>query len=322
MITRRTFAGLSVSIAIALASAVPALAETTFEKIKRTGTMVVGTEAAYPPFEFVKDGQITGFGRDLLDEIARSWGVEIKQLDLPFQASCRGFWRRNSTSWRPRSASTGAGARYAYTLPIADSTAYAIKRAGNDHIKGVEDLAGKVVATQLASAVDPVAKALDEKLKAEGKGFSELKLFPTFNDSFLAVANGTADAAMAGLPVLQNLMNDARRLRAGRAGGGYPEPERLGGAPRGQGPARRHQRRRPGAEGQRPLCRIAAEMARHDLRPARKGLPARRGALTGARPFPKGRGASRAEAGANPWTSTLRRLVTPFPGCCPQPSPT
>ncbi|WP_104493758.1 transporter substrate-binding domain-containing protein [Paracoccus denitrificans] len=209
MITRRTFAGLSVSIAIALASAVPALAETTFEKIKRTGTMVVGTEAAYPPFEFVKDGQITGFGRDLLDEIARSWGVEIKQLDLPFQGILPGLLAQKfdfvatSVGINPERA-----ARYAYTLPIADSTAYAIKRAGNDHIKGVEDLAGKVVATQLASAVDPVAKALDEKLKAEGKGFSELKLFPTFNDSFLAVANGTADAAMAGLPVLQNLMSE------------------------------------------------------------------------------------------------------------------
>ncbi|WP_287883903.1 MULTISPECIES: transporter substrate-binding domain-containing protein [Paracoccus] len=209
MITRRTFAGLSVSIAIALASAVPALAETTFEKIKRTGTMVVGTEAAYPPFEFVKDGQITGFGRDLLDEIARSWGVEIKQLDLPFQGILPGLLAQKfdfvatSVGINPERA-----ARYAYTLPIADSTAYAIKRAGNGDIKGVEDLAGKVVATQLASAVDPVAKALDEKLKAEGKGFSELKLFPTFNDSFLAVANGTADAAMAGLPVLQNLMNE------------------------------------------------------------------------------------------------------------------
>ena len=28
-------------------------AETTFEKIKRTGKVTVGTEAAFPPFEFV-----------------------------------------------------------------------------------------------------------------------------------------------------------------------------------------------------------------------------------------------------------------------------
>ncbi len=63
----------------------------------------------------------------------------------------------------------------------------------------MEDLKGKVVSTQLASAVDPVAKHLDKRLEASsGEGFADLKLFPTFNDSFLAVANGTSDAALAG----------------------------------------------------------------------------------------------------------------------------
>ena len=35
-----------------------ASAETTLEKIKRTGKTTVGTEAAFPPFEFIKDGKI------------------------------------------------------------------------------------------------------------------------------------------------------------------------------------------------------------------------------------------------------------------------
>ena len=44
-------------------------AETTFEKIKRTGKVTVGTEAAFPPFEFVEDGKIVGYGKDILDYI-------------------------------------------------------------------------------------------------------------------------------------------------------------------------------------------------------------------------------------------------------------
>ncbi len=208
MITRRTFAGLSVSIAIALASAVPALAETTFEKIKRTGTMVVGTEAAIHRSNSSRTGRspasaATCWTRSPGPGASRSSNSTCRSRHPAGASGAEIRLRGDLGRHQPERA-----ARYAYTLPIADSTAYAIKRAGNDHIKGVEDLAGKVVATQLASAVDPVAKALDEKLKAEGKGFSELKLFPTFNDSFLAVANGTADAAMAGLPVLQNLMNE------------------------------------------------------------------------------------------------------------------
>ena len=42
-------------------------AETTFEKIKRTGKVTVGTEAAFPPFEFVEDGKIVGYGKDILE---------------------------------------------------------------------------------------------------------------------------------------------------------------------------------------------------------------------------------------------------------------
>lgn len=209
MITRRTFAALALGTGAVVALPSAGWAETTLERIKRTKTITVGTEAAYPPFEFVKDGKIVGFGKDLLDAIAGKWGVEVKQLDLPFQGILPGL-----IAGKFDFVATSVGInqerakRYAYTLPIADSTAYALKKAGDAQIKTVADLRGKVVATQLASAVDPVAKSLNERLKAAGGGFADLKLFPTFNDSFLAVANGTANAALAGLPVLQNLMNE------------------------------------------------------------------------------------------------------------------
>ena len=52
-------------------------AETTFEKIKRTGKVTVGTEAAFPPFEFVEDGKIVGYGKDILDYIIADLGVEL-----------------------------------------------------------------------------------------------------------------------------------------------------------------------------------------------------------------------------------------------------
>lgn len=209
MMTRRLFGILTIAIACAATSGASALAETTFEKIKRAKTMTVGTEAAYPPFEFVKDGKIVGFGRDLLDAIAADWGVTVKQLDLPFQGILPGLI---AGKFDFVATSVGINAerakRYAYTLPIADSTAYVLKKAGDAKIRAIEDLKGKVVATQLASAVDPVAKALNARLEKSGGGFADLKLYPSFSDGFLAVANGTADAAMAGLPVLQNLMRE------------------------------------------------------------------------------------------------------------------
>ena len=54
-------------------------AETTFEKIKRTGKVTVGTEAAFPPFEFVKDGKIveSGFTKDVLENPQSSYTKEL-----------------------------------------------------------------------------------------------------------------------------------------------------------------------------------------------------------------------------------------------------
>lgn len=210
MLTRRFLGILAIGASFTVLAPTAGWAETTYQKIMRTKKLTVGTEAAYPPFEFVKDGKIVGFGKDLLDAIAADWGVEVIQLDLPFQGILPGLL---AEKFDFVATSVGINAdrakRYAYTLPIADSTAYVLKKAGNSNIKTVEDLRGKIVATQLASAVDPVAKGLNERLKASsGNGFADLKLFPTFNDSFLAVANGTADAAVAGLPVLQNLTRE------------------------------------------------------------------------------------------------------------------
>ena len=61
-----TFAKLT-AFAVSALIAVGAQAETTLEKIKRTGTVTVGTEAAFPPFEFVENGKIVGYGKDILE---------------------------------------------------------------------------------------------------------------------------------------------------------------------------------------------------------------------------------------------------------------
>ena len=46
------------AITVLATNTIAASAETTLEKIKQTGKVTVGTEAAFPPFEFVEDGKI------------------------------------------------------------------------------------------------------------------------------------------------------------------------------------------------------------------------------------------------------------------------
>lgn len=208
--------------------ALPARAETTLEKIKRTGEVTVGTEAAFPPFEFVKDGKIVGYGADILAEVVKDLGVtKLNQLDLPWQGILPGV-----LAGKFDFVATTVGIneerakRYAYTFPIADGMPYTMKRKG-DAITKIEDFNGKVVATQLASSTEPVARALDAKLKAAGgAGFKELKLFTAFPESYVALASGEVDAVMQSLPALAVVVKEKPDLFelavATPKDGGYP----------------------------------------------------------------------------------------------------
>ena len=181
-----------------------ASAETTLEKIKRTGKTTVGTEAAFPPFEFIKDGKIVGYGKDILDYIIADLGVELNQLDLPWQGILPGVlagkfdFVATSVSIRPERV-----VKYAYTVPIAEGTTWTMKRAGDDSMKSIDDLAGNVVGTQLASAGEATGKEFEAKLKEKGLGgYKELKLYTAYPETYLALANGEIDVVVQTLPNL------------------------------------------------------------------------------------------------------------------------
>ena len=198
-----TFARLT-AFAVSAFIAVGAQAETTLEKIKRTGTVTVGTEAAFPPFEFVENGKIVGYGKDILDYIIADLGVELVQLDLPWQGILPGVlagkfdFVATTVSVRPERAKT-----YAFTVPIAEGTTWVMKRKGDDSITKVDDIAGKVVSAQLSSGGQAAAEDFEKDMQGRGVGsYGELKLFTAYPEIFMATANGTADVAIGPLPTL------------------------------------------------------------------------------------------------------------------------
>jgi len=49
-------------------------------------TYVVGTSAGFPPFEYVENGEVTGFDIDLMKEIGKLKGFDVEVKDLSFDA--------------------------------------------------------------------------------------------------------------------------------------------------------------------------------------------------------------------------------------------
>jgi polar amino acid transport system substrate-binding protein len=180
------------------------------QKILESKKIKVGTEAAMPPFEFVQEGKIVGYGKDILDHIVKSEKLELEQTNLPWQgilpALTAGRFDLVATSV---TISPERAQKFAFTLPIAESTYFAIKRKGDSRFKTPDDLSGKVIGAQLGSASEATGKAFDAKLKASGKpGLKDLKLYISYQEVYLGLANGELDAAIHSLPSLTVLMKE------------------------------------------------------------------------------------------------------------------
>jgi polar amino acid transport system substrate-binding protein len=167
-----------------------------FSEIKKRGKVTVGTEAAFEPFEFVQDGKIVGYGSDILAYIVKDLGVELEQLDLPWQGILPGLDARRfdfvatAVSITPERAE-----KYAFTVPIADGTVAILKRKGDESIKGPEDIIGKVVGSQLSSGQMQTLKEFHEELKStKGEGAKEIKEYVSYPEAYQDLATGRIDA--------------------------------------------------------------------------------------------------------------------------------
>lgn len=175
-------------------------AQDTLEKIKEEGKITVATEAAFKPFEYVEDGEIIGFGSDLLAEFTKDLGVEVEQLDLPFQGILAGLaagqYDMVATSVAPNPERAES---YAFSRPFATISNVIAVPKDNESIQALSDLNGLVVGSQLGSSTEAVARNMNEELKAEGgSGFSDLRLYQTFPDTAFALRSGQVDAIVIG----------------------------------------------------------------------------------------------------------------------------
>lgn len=199
-------------LALAICGAVlaaPAAANETLERIKANGTMTVATEAAFKPFEYVENGEIIGFGSDLLAEFAQDLGVEVEQLDLPFQGILAGLaagqYDLVATSVAPNAERAQS---YAFSRPFATIENVVVTLADNETVTELTDLNGLLVGSQLGSSTEAVARQMDEELQADGgSGFDDLRLYQTFPDTAFALRSGQIDAIVIGTTTAGEFMN-------------------------------------------------------------------------------------------------------------------
>lgn len=192
---RGTFKALMLTAAMAYLPNVALAEGGTLADIKARGQITIGTEAAYEPYEFIENGVVVGYGRDILDLMAAKLGVKVVQLNLPFQGLLPGLLAHKFDFVATSVGITEERAkRFAFTRPVGIVHSMFVINGTNKTISKPEDAVGKTVGTQMGSLAQPMVQEFERQMKAKsGKGFAELKLFQTYPDVSMALSNGTLD---------------------------------------------------------------------------------------------------------------------------------
>jgi polar amino acid transport system substrate-binding protein len=168
-------------------------AETTLEKIKRTGVFTVGTRTGSPPFGYInKQNEWVGFSIDLSRQVH-------KNIEKKLGRSVKFELKESAPATRVPLLSSGAVDLIAGTMTItrarresvdfsltffATGAQFLVKKGSP--IKGTKDITGKRIGTQQGSTNE---RALREKYPQ-----AQLVVFPDQPSAFTALTQGKLDA--------------------------------------------------------------------------------------------------------------------------------
>lgn len=180
------------------------------DEIKKSGKIVMGTCADYPPYEFhvLKDGkdEISGFDIEIAKQIASDLGVELEIKDMKFEgllpalkAGKVDFIASGMSATEERKKSVDFSNPY-YT----DISTLVVSGTYKDKVKSVEDLKGLKLGVQKSSVQEGIAKekAKDATIKPLGK----------ITDVMMELENGKIDAAIVTKPVAQSFAKKNKNI--------------------------------------------------------------------------------------------------------------
>jgi ABC-type amino acid transport substrate-binding protein len=131
-------------------------------EIQRRGTLRVGLDASFPPFETIDaSGQIVGLDVDIAQAIAADLGVEVELVNIGFDGLYDALLARrvdliiSGLPYDPRWTKD-----VAYTSNYFNAGQVLVVRADDQAINTVEDLAGRTVAVEWGSQAEMEGRRL------------------------------------------------------------------------------------------------------------------------------------------------------------------
>lgn len=153
------------------------------------GVLTVGTNATFPPFEYLgDDGTPDGFDIALIKLIGEKIGVEVEVVDMEFDSLCASVGNRIDVAI----AGMTVDPEREKTVDFSDNYYKAIQNvlvaADNTEITDMSSLAGKTIGVQLGTTGDKVA--------TEDVENAEVKQYTSYSLAVEDLKNGNVDAVI------------------------------------------------------------------------------------------------------------------------------
>lgn len=166
------------------------------------GAVTYGVAATFAPFEFQRDGVLSGFDIDLIAALAAKLGAKPAAMNMEFKGLIPALLSGRIDIINSAMYINDKRSEQVDFIPYMKIGNQVIVQAGNPtKITGRDDtLCGKTIAVTLGGIQENQARADDARCKAKGlKGVAVLTL-PTAQDSALSLRQGRADAEYDSTP--------------------------------------------------------------------------------------------------------------------------
>ena len=159
-----------------------------------TGTIVVATDAAFPPMEFVDENKnIVGFDIDMMDAIAKAMGFEVEYKNTAWDGIFAGLETGDYDAIMSAVTITDERKeKYDFSEPYINAGQAIVVRAEETAIAGLADLSGKTVGAQIGTT---------GALAVQDMAGATLKEYDTIDLALLDLTSGNLDAVVVDTPV-------------------------------------------------------------------------------------------------------------------------
>ena len=166
-----------------------------------TMKLIVGFDAAYPPYGYVgDDGSYTGFDLELAQEVGRrvGWEVQLEPIDwdakdtLMNSGAINCIWNGFTIEGREND--------YTFSEPYMLNAQVVVVKKGSG-ISDLAGLAGKAVITQTDSAAYDVLAGEDAAQADVAATFASLETIGDYNTAFMQLETGAVDAVACDLSI-------------------------------------------------------------------------------------------------------------------------